>query len=80
MPSQTRSKDLHKVLAAHEREKKKKHLWGLPRATLTLLPIPGFNRWSPHQRSKDLAEEIIYPACRETGETLLRSLRICQHW
>jgi hypothetical protein len=34
--------------------------------------------WSPWERSQDPVEEIIRHDCREVGETLLRSLRLCQ--
>jgi hypothetical protein len=65
----------HKVLAAHEeREKKKKK-----KKKKDLGACLEQRRHSPRQRSENVSEETIYPARREAGEILLRSLRICQY-
>lgn len=37
-------------------------------ATSVLLPVHGFYWWPPWQRSKDVAEETICPACKEVGK------------
>ena len=50
----------------------------MPRATPTLLPVCDLYQWCPRQGSEDPAEETVTQARRKVGETLLRSLRICQ--